>query len=161
MTFDTLIRQMTQAASRGDGNAVASCFTDDGVYHDVFYGSFRGQEIADLIENYFHRDGENFVWDIHQPVRQGDIGYARYVFSYDSRLPQARGRRGIFEGVAICHLQEDLITRYREVATAASGLYLLGFSAKSIHRFVKHDTENLLDRPETVGHIDRKSAGPS
>ncbi len=161
MAFETLIRQMTQAASRGDGNAVASCFTDDGVYHDVFYGSFRGQEIADLIENYFNLYGENFVWDIHKPVLQGDIVYALYVFSYDSRLPQARGRRGIFEGVAICHLQEDRITRYREVATAASGLYLLGFSAKSIHRFVKHDTENLLDRPETAGHIDRKSAGPS
>ena len=154
MAFDTLIREMTQAAARGDGHAVARCFTEDGIYHDVFYGSFRGPEITDLIENHFHRDGKNFAWDIHHPVQEGDIGYARYVFSYDSQLPRFRGRRGIFEGVAICSLRDDRITDYREVATAASGLHLLGFSAEAIHRFIKRDTEHLLGRPESAGHLD-------
>ena len=102
MTFAETIKRMTQAAAQGDGDAVVDCFTPDGVYHDVFYGAFVGPDIKDLIENYFHRDGENFRWDIHDPIANDDIGYARYVFSYDSKLESARSRRAIFEGG--CHL---------------------------------------------------------
>ena len=38
------------------------CFTPDGVYHDVFYGAFEGRDrIAEMIRDYFHRDGCNFL----------------------------------------------------------------------------------------------------
>ena len=43
MDFGVLIRKMTQAACEGDGAGVAACFTENGVYHDVFYGSFEGR----------------------------------------------------------------------------------------------------------------------
>ena len=61
MSFAALIERMTQAACRGDGAGVGACFTEGGVYHDVFYGPFEGPAaIADMIDNHFHRDGENF-----------------------------------------------------------------------------------------------------
>ena len=61
MTFSGLIQNMIAAACRGDGAGVAACFTPEGVYHDVFYGSFRGPaEIARMIEGHFHRDGSDF-----------------------------------------------------------------------------------------------------
>ena len=50
MTFKTLIQKMTQAAVRGDGLGVAACFCENGIYHDVFYGEFRGSAIINLIE---------------------------------------------------------------------------------------------------------------
>ncbi|GIS88693.1 MAG: hypothetical protein CM1200mP18_14030 [Gammaproteobacteria bacterium] len=50
------------------------CFTADGVYHDVFYGNFTGRDIARMIEDYFHRDGENFRWDIFEPVEKAEYG---------------------------------------------------------------------------------------
>ena len=153
MDFESLILKMTQAAVRGDGKTVADCFTDDGVYHDVFYGDFMGHEIAGMIENHFHRDGQNFIWDVFEPVAQGNVGYARYVFSYDSRLPGSENRRAVFEGVAICHLREEQIIDYREVATAATGLALMGFSAAKISRFIQRETEKLVNRPETVHHL--------
>ena len=53
MDFGVLIRKMTQAACEGDGAGVAACFTEDGVYHDVFYGSFEGRgRIAEMINDY-------------------------------------------------------------------------------------------------------------
>ncbi|HAU11630.1 MAG TPA: hypothetical protein DCS41_09185, partial [Gammaproteobacteria bacterium] len=50
MAFQTLIQKMTQAAVRGDGPGVAACFCENGIYHDVFYGEFRGNAIINLIE---------------------------------------------------------------------------------------------------------------
>ena len=110
MEFGALIRKMIDGACAGDGAAVASCFTEDGVYHDVFYGSFQGHDkIAEMIEGYFHRDGCNFRWDTHEPVSDGNTGYVRYVFSYESKLEDARGRRTMFEGVAVVELDDGLI----------------------------------------------------
>ena len=122
MSFAELIGRMTTAAAAGDGAGVAACFTEDGVYHDVFYGAFAGSEIVGMIENYFHRDGENFRWDIYDPVDNGNVGYARYVFSYDSKLDEFAGKRALFEGVAVCQLKGGLIESYTEVANAATGL---------------------------------------
>ena len=154
MTFKTLIQKMTQAAVRGDGPGVAACFCENGIYHDVFYGEFRGNAIINLIEGHFHRDGKDFQWDLYDPIEQNSIGYARYVFSYSSTLPQAKNRRATFEGVAICRLEAGRIRDYREVANAVTGLHLLGFSPERLSRFVDREAKALLrraggDRPES------------
>lgn len=152
MAFAQLIARMTQAAVRGDGAAVAACFTPDGVYHDVFYGAFRGAEIAEMIEERFHRDGKDFRWDIFDPVDDGETGYARYVFSYDSKIAGAEGRRAIFEGVAICRLDGDRIASYSEVANAATGLVCLGFPPERLAKFLARQTDALKARDEASAH---------
>ncbi|MDG2075315.1 MAG: nuclear transport factor 2 family protein [Arenicellales bacterium] len=146
MEFKTLIQQMTQAAVRGDGPGVVACFCENGIYHDVFYGEFKGSAIIHLIEDHFHRDGRDFRWDLYDPIEQNGIGYARYVFSYSSKLPQAQDRRATFEGVAICRLEDGLISEYREVANAVIGLHLLGFSPERLSRFVDREAKSLLGR---------------
>jgi len=146
MTFKTLIQKMTQAAVRGDGHGVAACFCENGIYHDVFYGEFTGNAIINLIEGHFHRDGKDFQWDLYDPIEQNSIGYARYVFSYSSTLPQAEDRRATFEGVAICRLEAGRIREYREVANAVTGLHLLGFSPERLSRFVDREAKTLLAR---------------
>jgi ketosteroid isomerase-like protein len=152
MDFRTLITTMTDAACRGDGAAVAACFTPDGVYHDCFYGSFRGAAIKDMIEHFFHRDAKNFLWDIHDPVTTGDTGYARYVFSFDSLLPEAAGKRAIFEGVSICKLRDGLIHSYREVANSAAGLACLGFAPERLVKILNREAQALLQRDEAKLH---------
>lgn len=152
MAFAELISRMTHAAARGDGQAVADCFTPDGVYHDVFYGAFIGADIKDLIENYFHRDAENFRWDVFDPVATGTVGYARYVFSYDSKLATSQGKRAIFEGVAVCHLQNGRIASYSEIANAATGLSCLGFPPERLAKFIAKQTAELIARDEAAAH---------
>jgi len=146
MTFKTLIQKMTQAAVRGDGLGVAACFCENGIYHDVFYGEFKGSAIINLIEGHFHRDGKDFQWDLYDAIEQNGIGYARYVFSYASKLPHAKDRRATFEGVAICRLESGRIREYREVANAVTGLHLMGFSPERLARFVDRETKTLLER---------------
>ena len=153
MSFAELIHRMTDAAVRGDGSGVADCFTEDGVYHDVLYGAFQGAAIVDMIENYFHRDAENFRWDIHDPVDNGTVGYARYVFSYDSKLDAFKGKRAVFEGIAVCQLSNGRISSYTEVANAAVGLSNMGFSAERLARFVAKQGDELRKRDEAAAHI--------
>lgn len=151
--FPALIQRMTQAAAAGDGAAVAACFAADGLYHDCFYGTFVGSEIINLIHNRFHRDAQNFLWHVHDPVQQGNIGYARYVFSYDSILAGAQGKRAMFEGVSICRLAQGKIQDYREVANAVTGLYMLDFSPERIVKHAARESQELTARPESIDHI--------
>lgn len=155
-SFDAVITRMTQAAAKGDGKAVADCFTEHGIYHDCFYGSFQGQSIVDMIENYFHRDAKNFLWEVMDPVEQNGMGYVRYMFSYDSRLPEAEGRRALFEGVCICRMRDGKIEEYREVANAGTGLHLIGFPPERLAKFMGREAGELLQRDECEKHISTK-----
>ena len=93
-----------------------------------------------------------FRWDVHDPVEAGGTGYARYVFSYRSRLKGCEDRRAVFEGVAICRLQDGLIAHYREVANAATGLSLMGFEDARLARFVARQAAELMKRDEAAAH---------
>lgn len=153
MKFDDLMQRFAAAAVEGNGARFASLFAEDGQYHDVFYGTFTGRtEIADMLENRFHRDATNFRWDMHDPVCQGGIGYVRYLFSYDSKLEGAEGRRGMFEGVAIVVLRDGLIASYREVANVGPCLARLGFEPERLAKLMAREAEHLAARPEAAGH---------
>ncbi|MEM9683859.1 MAG: nuclear transport factor 2 family protein [Pseudomonadota bacterium] len=151
--FAALMDRFATAAVSGDGTALAALFSEDGAYHDVFYGTFSGRAaIADMLENRFHRDAENFRWDMHDPVREGDIGYVRYVFSYDSKLAGCEGRRGMFEGVAILRFDGDRIRDYREVANVGPGLVSLGFVPERLSKILAREARDLAERPESRDH---------
>lgn len=151
--FATLINTLAAAACRGDGAAVAACFTADGTYHDCFYGAFQGPAIVTLISDYFHRDAADFRWDMHDVVNDGRVGYARYVFSYVSKLKGSEGRRALFEGVSICTLRDGRIASYHEVANAAVGMKALGMSAEKIDRFLSREATALAARAESAHHL--------
>ncbi len=152
MKFDNLISKMTQAIVRGNGREASECFALNGAYHDVFYGVFRRPDIPDMVEKYFHRDASNFIWDIFDPVSVGSIGYARYVFSYDSKLKGCEGRRAVFEGIARCELKDGLLLSYHEVADAFTGLSQLGFSSDRLKKIAVKQAGLLLARDESLHH---------
>jgi len=91
MPFKTLIQKMTQAAVRGDGPGVAACFCENGIYHDVFYGEFRGNAIINLIEGHFHRDGKDFQWDLYDAIEQNGIDMCSVIHRH-CRKPRIGGR---------------------------------------------------------------------
>ena len=48
MTALELVAALAKALEDGNGAALAALFTEDGVYHDIFYGTFAGRKrIAD------------------------------------------------------------------------------------------------------------------
>ena len=78
MTAQALLDGFCRAVERRQGAAVAALFTPDGVYHDVFYGSFAGRaQVAELIDDWFYRDATDFRWDMVEPVSDGRLLYAR------------------------------------------------------------------------------------
>jgi len=94
MDLSALLKQFCGAVERRDGKAFAELFAEDGVYHDVFYGPFKGRaKIAEMIDDWFHRTARDFRWEMFRPVSDGKTLYAYYTFSYVStRLPFASGR---------------------------------------------------------------------
>ena len=154
METSTLLKAFCSAVERRDGRAFAALFTPDGVYHDVFYGAFEGRaKIAEMIGHHFYRTAADFRWDMHAPVCDGETLYARYTFSYRSLLPEAKGARAMFEGVAIMTLRDGFIADYQEVANTAPAFVDMNFAPERIAKIAARQGAALKARPEMQRHL--------
>ena len=154
MNITAMLGTFCDAVERRDGKAFAALFTEDGVYHDVFYGAFKGRgKLAEMIDDWFYRTATDFRWDMHAPVTDGETLYARYTFSYRSTLPEARGARAMFEGVSIMKLRDGLIAEYHEVANTATGFVDMNFAPERIAKIMAKQGAALKARPEMARHL--------
>lgn len=154
MQAEILLNEFCRAVERRDGAGFAALFTEDGVYHDVFYGAFVGREkIAEMIDDWFYRVATDLRWDLHDPVSNGRVLYARYTFSYRSLLPEAKGARAMFEGVAIMKLRDGLIAEYGEVANVATGFLDMNFAPERMAKIFSRQNAALKARPEMRRHL--------
>ncbi len=140
--FRALLERMTQAICRGDGAAAAACFVPDGIYHDGFYGEFRGRDaIRGMVERHFHANARDFTWRLSDALSDGSLGYARYGFSYTSKLPGSDGVRVFFAGISQVRLKDGLITHYGDVFDRGSALAQMDFSPERIAKSLKRWAE--------------------
>jgi ketosteroid isomerase-like protein len=154
MNTSDMLRVFCDAVEQHKGKAFAELFTEDGVYHDAFYGAFEGRaKIAELIDDWFYRTATDFRWDMHSPVSDGKTLYARYTFSYRSTLPEAKGARAMFEGVAIMQLRDGKIATYHEVANTAPAFVAMNFAPERIAKIVGRQGDALKARPEMKRHL--------
>jgi ketosteroid isomerase-like protein len=153
MDPSALLKAFCSAVERRDGKAFAALFTEDGVYHDVFYGAFVGhQKIAEMIDDVFHRTARDFRWQMFRPVSNGQTLYAYYTFSYVSTLPEAQGKRVGFEGVSMMSLCDGKIAEYREVANTGPGFVEMGFAPERIAKILAKEGAHLKKQPEWQRH---------
>jgi ketosteroid isomerase-like protein len=150
----SLLKDFCGAVERRDGKAFAALFAEDGVYHDVFYGAFKGRpKIAEMIDDWFHRTARDFRWEMFRPVSDGRTLYAYYTFSYVSTLPEAKGKRVGFDGVSILTLdQNGKIAEYREVANSSIGLLEIGFAPERVAKILAREATHIKARPEWKRH---------
>jgi len=154
MNIHAMLRTFCDAVEQRNGAALAALFTEDGIYHDAFYGAFAGRaKIAELIDDWFYRTATEFRWDMHAPVSDGRTLYARYTFSYRSILPEAKGARAMFEGVAIMALHDGMIASCHEVANTATGFVDMNFAPERIAKIVGRQAAALKARPEMQRHL--------
>ena len=154
MNTTTMLRAFCDAVEQRNGKAFAELFTDDGVYHDVFYGAFAGHvKIAEMIDDWFYRTATDFRWDMHAPISDGHTLYVRYTFSYRSTLPEAEGARAMFEGVAIMQLRDGKIAEYHEVANTAPAFIDIKFAPERIAKIFAKQGAALKARPEMKRHL--------
>jgi len=106
-----------------------------------------------MIDDWFYRTAADFRWDMHEPVSDGETLYARYTFSYRSTLPEAKGARAMFEGVAIMKLRDGKIAGYHEVANTALVFVDMNFAPERIAKIVARQGAALKARPEMKRHL--------
>jgi len=157
MDAASLLKKFCAAVERRDGKAFAELFTEDGVYHDVFYGAFKGRaKIAEMVDDWFHRTARDFRWEMFRPVTDGKMLYAYYTFSYVSTLPEAQGKkwgkRVGFDGVSIMTLKDGEIAEYREVANSSMGLLDIGFAPERVAKILAKEAAHIKARPEWARH---------
>lgn len=155
MNAAELLKSFCTAVERRDGKGFAALFTEEGVYHDVFFGAFKGREkIAEMIDDWFYRTARDFRWEMFRPVTDGTMLYAYYTFSYISTLPEAKGRRVGFDGVSIMRLENGKIAEYREVANSSIGLLEIGFAPERVAKILGREAAHIKARPEWQRHKD-------
>jgi hypothetical protein len=153
MDFADLTERFCKAACTS-GAELAALFTDDGVYHDGFYGAFEGRAaIAGMIDNHFRRDAEDFVWRMIDPVRQGELGYARYLFGYTSKMAGSEDRRVVFEGIGRFRLDGDHIAEYREAFDQGLAMVQLGFTPERIVKRLARNAAALRADPGSAAFL--------
>src|ERR1700752_1101432 len=154
MNTEQLLRAFCDAVEQHDGKAFAELFCEDGVYRDVFYGAFKGRtKIAEMIDDVFYRTAADLRWDMLSPVSDGKTLYAHYTFSYRSTLPEAKGARVMFEGVAMMKLRDGRILCYHEVANTAPAFVDTNFPPERIAKIFAKQGAGLKARPEMRRHL--------
>jgi len=149
--FAALVARFGAAATAGDGKALAACFTEDGTYFDYIYGPHRGRDsIADMLENLFHRDADDYDWRFFDPVVKDDLGYARSLSRFVSTIPQFKGRKVVIDGISRFVLKEGLIAEYHESVNGGVAQAQLGVAPERMAKVMKRWSERFLAQPDVA-----------
>ena len=152
--FAKLVDRFCAAASRGDGDALAACFTEDGVYHDYIYGPHVGRaSIADMLVNLFHRDAADYDWRMFDPVCNGDTGYAWSLSKFVSTVPEFKGKDVVIDGMSRFVLKDGLIAAYHESVNGGVAMVQLGVQAPRIEKVLRRWSSWLRERPEVKNYL--------
>ena len=158
--FTQTLDAFAAAVAANDGAALAGLFTEDGVYDDGFFGAYEGRPAIGRMLGHFHDTGANFRWDFFDAMSDDTRGYARYRFSYASRMPGSEGRPVLFEGMAFFTLRDGLIRHYREVFDRGLALAQQDFAAERIKRILLKAAERQNATAEAKVHLARLRAAP-
>ena len=156
MEFAAVLKEFSGAVESGDGRRLAALFTPDGVYHDTFYGEFKGpQAIREMLEQRFYRDADAFRWDFFEPVSDGKTAYAKWAFSYTSKMPQNAGRRVVLEGTSQFLLSGGKIRHYGEVFNSGAAFVQLGVEPARMEKVFRRHVEALHGQERFARHFAR------
>ena len=89
------------------------------------------------------------------PVSDGRTGYARYRFSYLSKVAESAGKPIMFEGMCRMLLLDGLIEHYAEVFDRGAAFVQLGFPAGKVARLLEKYAAAQNATPEFGAHLGR------
>ncbi len=151
--FSALIARFGAAATAGDGQSLAMCFTEDGIYHDYIYGPHRGRaSIQDMLENLFHRDAAEYDWTFFDPVCEGDIGYARSLSRFVSTIPEFKGKEVVIDGISHFVLKDGLIAEYHESVNGGIAQSQLGVPPERMAKVMAKWTRRFREQADTQAY---------
>lgn len=159
MTFDEfeiLLQRFYGAATAGDGDAFATCFTEDGVYHDYIYGPHRGRaSIKDMLENLFHRDATDYHWDYQDAAVTHNTGFARTLSRFTSTVPEFKGRKVVIDGMSQFSLKDGLIEEYHECVNGGLPMVQLGVAPTRLVKVLEKWSDRLKAREDVKDYLQK------
>ena len=156
--FTDMLARFAKAVAANDGTGLAALFADDGVYDDGFFGEYAGRAAIAKMLQHFHDTGTNFRWDFFDALSDGKTGYARYRFSYASKMPGAEGKPVVFEGTGHFAFKDGLIARYSEVFDRGMALAQQDFAPERIKRVLVKLADKQNASPLAQEHLARLKA---
>jgi hypothetical protein len=156
--FENMLSRFAAAVAGNDGKGLAALFATDGVYDDGFFGEYAGREAIARMLQHFHDTGTNFRWDFFDVLSDGKTGYARYRFSYASKMPGAEGKPVVFEGISHFKVEGGLIKRYGEVFDRGMALAQQDFAPERIKRVLVKLADKQNATAEAKEHLARLKA---
>ena len=130
----SIVRAFEQAFNRQDVNALLDCFTEDGSYHDNFFGPHAGRaRLRAMFERMFH-EGRDYAWTMDSVVESPARAAAEWTFSYvvADTIPRSAGRKIRFRGMSLFEVRDGKIQAYREYFDVGAALLQLGFKPDSL-----------------------------
>jgi len=155
LDFPALLRRFADAVVANDGAGLAALFTDDGVYEDGFFGAHQGPDAIARMLARFHETGTNYRWDFFDPLTDGRIGYARWRFSYASKMPGAEGKPVVFEGMSLFQFRAERIAHYGEAFDRGVALVQQDFPAERLKKILMKAAQAQNETPECRAHLAR------
>ena len=158
--FTEMLKTFAECVHTNDAEGFAALFTPDATYEDYFFGAHTGRKaIAEMLER-FHAGGGDYRWEFHEPLADERIGYARYRFSYRSKVPESAGKPIAFEGISRFLFRDGLIAHYAETFDRGVAFVQLGFPAGKVARLLEKYADAQKATPEFRAHIARLGAAP-
>jgi hypothetical protein len=153
--FPALLTRFAAAVVANDGAALAALFTEDGTYDDGFFGAHTGRPaIAQMLQR-FHDTGRDYRWTWSEPLSDDRTAYARWRFSYASRLPGAEGKPVLFEGMSRFQFRGDLIAHYAEAFDRGVALIQTAMPPDRIARVLEKAAAAQNATAEAKDHLER------
>jgi SnoaL-like domain len=153
MEIGELVKRFAAAAASGNGDALADLFTAEGTYDDYFFGPSTGRDAIKTMLAHFADGGSDFRWEFFDPVQAGNVGYASYRFSFNSKRPEAKGARVVFDGIGRFDLEDGRIRRYSEVFDRGMALAQQEFEPERLRKIGLKYASGLKAKPEWKGHV--------
>jgi len=151
--FAALVKRFGDAATAGDGKALAACFTPDGTYFDYIYGPHTGRaSIADMLENLFHRDAAEYDWTFFDPITDGKIGYAHSLSTFVSKIPAFAGKEVVIDGISRFVLKDELIAEYHESVNGGVAQAQLGVPPERMAKVMARWSANFRKLPDVESY---------
>ena len=156
--FRQLLARFSSAAEAGDGEAFAACFSEDGIYHDYIYGDHKGRaEIAHMMAEQFHRDaGDDYRWEMFDPMCEGDLAYAWSLSIFTSIVPKFAGQKVVIDGMSRFELKDGLISDYRESVNGGVAMAQLGVQPERLAKICSKWGKMLVEQPQTQAYLARQ-----
>jgi hypothetical protein len=103
----------------------------------------------------FHETGTNYRWDFFDPLSDGRVGYARWRFSYASKMAGSEGKPVVFEGMSLFEFRGERIARYSEAFDRGVAFAQQGFPAERIEKILAKAAQARNATAECREHLGR------